>query len=317
MNQLLKKSGKIHAPKWNLQKIDLNIFSDPQRQCLPISEDTPITESCSYTKRLCTASVYFHALTSSTTLNEEEIRTLFVDFNQNVYLSLIDDTAHFISERDKDIERVHTEWTEQYGLPKCSLSKCAKAMRHCGRERRAQNMDSENEDELYSFYESLYDRVHHFIFHLFDIGMRVNSSSLTSTADSSDGDDESYGCSQDMLFAAEQDHIKTQQKQCNQSKDRIDGANTKFTIQTVREQQGVTLTDVLFNKLSEKEMLQKDTMQPVHAFLSEHAFDSECIELDLDDINDSNLCVVIPNQSVIDFIAEFIRGIQCMVSLST
>ena len=304
MNQLLKNNAKLHAPKWNPQKIDLNIFSDPQRECLPISEDTAITESCAYTKRLCTASMYFHALTSSTTLNEEEIKTLFVDFNQNVYLSLIDDTAHFISDHDKDIQRVHREWTELCGLPKCSVSKCAQTTRHHGRQRRAQIMDSENGDELYSFYESLYDRVHLFIFHLFDIGMRVNSSSLTPSAES-----------QDIQFAAERDHIKIQRKKCNLSVDRIDGANSKFTIQITSERQGLTLMDALFNKLSEKELVQKDNLQRVYEFVSGNAFDSECIQLDLDDMRDSNLCTVIQDQSVIDFIAKFIRGIQRMLHL--
>ena len=103
--------------------------------------------------------MYFHALKSSTSLNEEEKKALLVEFNEDIYQSVLDDTAHFIKVHENNIEKVHTEWTEHYGLPKCSVSECPHTARHYGRERREKKFEGERQDELYAFYESLFDRV--------------------------------------------------------------------------------------------------------------------------------------------------------------
>ena len=113
-------------------------------------------------------------------MDDDAKRALFLEFNEEVYRSVLDDTAHFIKEHEDDLERVRKEWTERYGLPKCSVSECAQTERHYGRGREDRKRESvgEEEDALYAFYESLYDRIHHYIFHLFDVGLRVEASSL-------------------------------------------------------------------------------------------------------------------------------------------
>lgn len=102
MSTLNHLSIFVHEAQSILQQIDLIIFVDPQRDCQSNSDDIPITESCTFTKRLCTASMYLHALKSSTTLSEEERNSLFVQFNEDIYQSLLDDTAHFSKQQETD-----------------------------------------------------------------------------------------------------------------------------------------------------------------------------------------------------------------------
>ena len=176
--------------------------------------------------------------------------------------------------------------------------------------------ENKSQDAVYSFYESLYDRVHHFIFHLFDIGMRVDAASLTVDKGGNEDDEkqtDSTGNEVDELFAAERDRIRSRREECNVDLDRLNDANNKFSIQTTNVKQGVTQTDALYNEL--KEMVSKEKLLRIQHFLDQHAFDSEGVELDLDDINDSNLTKVIQNQSVIESIKEFIRIIKCMISI--
>ena len=191
--------------------------------------------------------------------------------------------------------------------------------RHYGRGREDRKRESvgEEEDALYAFYESLYDRIHHYIFHLFEVGLRVEASSLTQSEGGGDEKEaESEGVAVDQWFAAERDHIKKRKKELNLDSERMDPENTKFTIQTVAEQQGLTLTDALFEELAENEKVHRETLQRLHLFSVQNAFDSDAVELDLENVADSNLCPLINSQSVAETMNNFIHSINCTLSLS-
>ena len=186
MNRLLSKTTKPHGTTSSLHKLpfDLNVFKEPKSECFKLSPaksgDIPITERCSRLTRLCAALRYIEALRASTKLDEASRKELAVDFSENVYGSVLDDVAHFVKEHDGDIQRVHSEWTELYGFAKCSVSDCVQTERHYGGGRRDRKRERESKEEsaLHAFYESVYDRVHHYIFHLYEVGLRVDVESL-------------------------------------------------------------------------------------------------------------------------------------------
>ena len=72
---------------------------------------------------------------------------------------------------------------------------------------------------------------------------------------------------------------------------------------------GVTLRDALFQKLSEKIKVQKEALHRMRAYFEENAFDSECIEMDIEDVVDSNIATFVKNQRAIETMADFIRRI--------
>ena len=150
-------------------------------ECKRRSDDIQITESCAFTERLCAASTYLDHIKQSTSLSDDDKKQLIVEFNEDLYRSVLDDVTHFVKEHEGDIKRVHSEWTELYGFAKCSVSECVQTERHYGggRRYRKRERESEEEDALYAFYESLYDRVHHYIFHLYDVGLRADAASLS------------------------------------------------------------------------------------------------------------------------------------------
>ena len=177
------------------------------------------------------------------------------------------------------------------------------------------NRKEEEEEALYAFYESVYDRIHHYIFHLFDIGLRVEASSLTlSEGGGDEKETESEGVAVDKLFAAEREHIKLRRKELNMVSERMNPENNKFTIQTVGEQQGRTLSDVLCQEISAK--LDTEIMQRVQLFLVENAFESDSIELDSQNVADSNLYPLIQSQSVFHSMTNTINSVKRMFSLS-
>ena len=316
-----KLSKVINAPTTNkkgyrlpstINNIDLKIFENPNdTKCSRHSDHIPITEQCAHTLRLCTASRYVDAIMSSK-LDEDMKRTLFVEFNEVVYDSVLEDTTHFVAEHSNDIQRVHDEWTQRYGMKKCSVSECTKTARHYGRGRREQQ--SKGQDAVHSFYRSLYDRVHHYIFHLFDIGLRVDMSSFALNAGGDDEKErESKGVTVDEFFAAERDQIQSQRDEANMDLDRFDEENNKFTIQMVAAMEGaVTLMDALFKKLAGNQVIRNEAVQRLSHFVDDNSFDSECIEMDIEDLKDSNICTQIQSQIAIEMMADFIRTTKCM-----
>ena len=98
--------------------------------------------------RLCGAMRYFDAITASK-LDDEEKMTLFVEFNEVVYRSVIDVTAHFIKEHCNDLKRIWKEWNEKYGLKKCSVWDCIKMERqYVSRWNEMEKTEKEKEEEI-------------------------------------------------------------------------------------------------------------------------------------------------------------------------
>ena len=295
---------------------DMNLFKEPTAECNRNSDDIPITERCSRLKRLCTATKYSNTLRTNPTLKDDEKRSLFMEFNEDVYHSLIDDFTHLIQEHDRNIDRIHTEWTELYQVPKCSVSECARTKRHYARERSAKKESNIKEhDAMYSFYESVYDSVHYYIFHLFEVGLRVDASSLSVSEDGDEKQDmESGRASVDKRFTAERDLIKSRSRECTLDFHRFKNANNKYTIQSarIREKQGITLTDALFQTLIKNEKVEKESLQSIRHYSVQNAFDSDALEHDLEKTADSNLYTVIQNQSTTNEMSKFIQSVNRM-----
>lgn len=298
-------------------QIDLSIFKDVSSHCARHSDEVPITESCEHTKRLCTASRYFHILSTSTTFNEEDKMNLFMEFNHEVYQLMLDDIIHFVKEHKNDIKRVHFEWTELYRLPKCSISHCAQTVRHYGREKRQKEIEILESNASHEFYESAYDRIHNFIFHLFDIGMRVDPSSLTlSEDDEVENQTNLVGVAVDKWFTAERKSIRLRREECKLDFDRFEGANNKYTMQMMSEKEnGITLMHAMFQKLSEVTNAKRETLRRIRGYFEENSFESECIEMDIEDVADSNISNFLQNQATVQIMADFLKSAKCMLNL--
>jgi len=305
-----------------IENVDLEIFKNEESRCIKAkNEYSVITEHCSHCKRLCAASRYFEVLSGSA-VEDKEKKAVFVEFMDTVYHSVIDDTAHFIKEHSEDLERIQSEWTEKYGFAKCSVSKCAKSGRHYQRGRRETangNKRVNDGDALYDFYESLMDRVHNFMFHLFEIGLRVNTESLMEEIGGDQKEDVLDGVTVDALFAAERDQIRMKRKECKLDLERLDAENNKFTIsQSATTETKVTLMDVLFDRVLRDKETTKNMVIRCRQFLDQNSYDSDALEWDIEDERDSNICSVIESQFkfAVDSMKTFIRSTKCRHSLS-
>ena len=297
-----------------------SIYKNPNSDCSDASNDIPITDRCPALKRLCTASLHFDAV-NSYKIEDALKKSLWVEFNEEVYPNVVEDTIHLVRKHGNDIQQIQREWMERYGFPKCTISECTKTVRHYGRERRERANESNNgeEDAMYEFHQSLHDRVHNFVFHLFDIGMRVHTPSIGQGADDEEEKDANLeGVAVDKWFAMERDHIKKRKQELNMTSERMDPLNNKYTIQMILGNKGkVTLMDALFLKLSEKMKNQKEALRRIRDYFEDNSFDSECIEMDIEDVADSNISTFVETEAVVQTMCDFIRPISCMYNLSS
>lgn len=314
MNRMIKQNRSFKLKKWSLNtnQLDLSVLKDSKSECTPHSDDVPITERCSYTKRLCTASMYFGVVSQSTTLSDEDKASLLVQFNEEAYQSMLEDTNHFIKEHENDISKVQKEWIELYGFPKCTVSECAQTARHYQRgetDTRQKTADT-HDDALYAFYQSLYDRLHHYIFHLFEVGMRVDASLLTST--------KLHDVAADEQFAAEIQAIQMQQKALAIATERFNTNSNKFTMQLVAAKDGdITLMDAMLEKMNKITRIRNETVRRLKNYFGDNLYDSECIEMDIEDFRDSNICLYPLEQSfaVAETMREFMWTTKRMLHL--
>ena len=313
--KLSKSIGSNRIPS-NLGGIDLNVFEDRNTECDTPSNDALLTESCAVLKRLCAASRYSDVLDTAK-MDESEKKAVFVGFNEDVYDLIVEDTAHLVQEHSDDLQRIHREWTEKYGFPKCTVSECAKSTRHYGRgrgENSKENMKGQQEDDaLYSFYQSIYDRVHNFVAHLYDIGLRVDESKLLENVGGDEKEKDSAELSVDKLFAAERDQIRLQREQGNLHSDRMEDAVNKFTIQIAQAiKGGMTLMDAVFDGLNKNGCLSNENLQRFIEYFRQNEYDSDGVEMDLREAMDSNIYEVIKDHRALEWISAFIRNKNCM-----
>ena len=305
-----------------IKDIDLEIFKDEISKCRrlkcikPKNEDDVITELCTHCKRLCIPSKYYDVL-CGTKLDEEKKKELLVEFMETVYDSVLDDTAHFIKGHEADLQRVWSEWTELYGFAKCTASKCVKSARHYGRgkrNRQKEKMSDNDENALFTFYQSIFDRFHNYLAHLYQIGLRVDTETLFKKGNDEKEDGDLKGMTVDTVFAAERDHIKSTKKESELDFDRFDGENNKFTIQTIENNTECTMTDALFDKLEESADIEHEKVQRLKEYLDRNQFDSDGVVADLEDVKDSNIGSSVQNSSVMDTMTALIRSIECMLN---
>ena len=306
-------SNKISS---TLNGIDLNVFKDRNTECKPPPNKTLLTESCPVLKRLCASSRYFDVMNTSK-LDENEKKLLFVEFNEDIYDLVVDDTTHLVQTHSEDVQHINSEWTEKYGFPKCTVSERTKSTRHYGRGRRetvkGNEQDDNDDDALYSFYESIYDRVHNFVAHLYDVGLRVDKEALLKKVNGGQKEDVSGNLLVDKYFEAERDHVRLMRVQCNLDLDRLEDAINKYTIQSAElKKGGMTLMDALFEALRVNENVSKETLRRIVDYILQNHYDSDGIEMDLEDNTDCNLHLLLNDRLAVDSMASVIRTKNCM-----
>eukprot|EP01084_Bolivina_argentea_P205253 350678_1 len=175
---------------WIFQKVNLyctdDIFTCAKQTCLKM--DIPsdkIIANCLCLKRISVGLEYYKILCNQQTTNivssqyhQRSGKQKFAEFCIETYRCFLDDFIHILKHHNNHLKQIATELIDEYGFESCDIIKCNQMKRHY---RINSNDNHLVEDPYYAFYEQCYDRLHHFIFHLYDIGARVDKQFATRT----------------------------------------------------------------------------------------------------------------------------------------
>eukprot|EP01084_Bolivina_argentea_P316409 548448_1 len=159
----LNKNTEHVYSKWSNLQSQMQIFSVNANKCFRRNKNknAVVIEDCSALHRLICALKYY------STVNNED----FTAFCSNVYKTALDDHIHFMTYHSKQIEQIN----QLIKNPDdgCLIDKCNVLKRHYDSERNNRIQETVN-----SFYCDLFDQFHHFLYHLFDIGIRIKRADI-------------------------------------------------------------------------------------------------------------------------------------------
>eukprot|EP01084_Bolivina_argentea_P174511 302294_1 len=104
----------------------------------------------------------------------------FISFIINEYALCLDDYIHLIYKHSNTLDEISNSLATEHGFVKCDLNKCKWTQRHYNNRRRSnfpsnfQESNDFSDDEQYNFYIKLFDTIHFYLFHLEDLGLRLN-----------------------------------------------------------------------------------------------------------------------------------------------
>eukprot|EP01083_Nonionella_stella_P055837 147206_1 len=245
-------------------------FESDSRMCIKRGDTSSIIDNCDCLQRMRVAMKHFNLLSDDDS-NRDENKEIFLSFCDEVYKNqhLLDDYCHVIKEHSNDLNQIKDELIDKYQFDACDVNQCHKVKRYYGRrkqqrqEEKTEN-DALDDDNAYRFYVDLFDQLHHFIYHLYDVGLRTE---VVQNEPDDDGKEIDLS-SIDRAFAERIQIISQKTEQCPDD-DRFRSFNNKYTLQTQVDE---PKHQVISSLLQEKTFLDR-----MYKFLSDNNKNALCL----------------------------------------
>ena len=274
---------------------------------------------CILLRRMTTALQYYQDLKAKDILSNNDE---FIYFCKNVYVECLNDYQHIISTHSQHIDAIYEQIIDLFGY--CDHSKCQSLTRHYdARRNTTKDLDAQS-----TFYCEIFDSIHHWMYHLYDCGMRINKNCIEIKVDKN-SDDNAYEDDQyiDKIFAEINKEISTKRDKFNVHSDRfgrfnqkadkfklnvgkLNDYNANISYQPHFEDGGSTFIGALFHNLTISKVSTK-TKSKLQRFLTNEEYDTETI---IDDVKDHqygigsniiNACK--PDKHLINSISDYIE----------
>ena len=294
------------------QSMDLSICQTTHCQCFGKG-----INKCSHLQRMLRAIKYYKLLDSTQTTSD--INEILVSFYFDIYKELINDYQHIISTHCQQHEAIYDEIISNKEYGACDYEKCKCLNRYYNPMRATVNSPSIDYKAL--FFSELLDSAHHWIYHLYDCGMRVRKGVITENKTEKDDEDDIQHI--DKEFGRIKKEIKTRREAINVNLNRFTHGNNKYKINVNNNdnntsksvQDGITSIDSLFHHL-DKDNVKNESMDKLHDLVKIENYDTDALGDDVIDSDDiyqqqSNVLNTISNDDnctkiVISFLEELL-----------
>eukprot|EP01084_Bolivina_argentea_P047659 87841_1 len=277
-------------------------------------------DGCSHLNRILHGLKYYLSLS-----NEDD----FTRFCKEVYQCILDDYIHVITIHSNQLSEIHEQLITDKQFSECNVNKCAVVQRHYHRRLNRKRNNTNNlrqlQDPQSKFYADIFDAVHHYFFHLFDLGLRIkkktNEEIEMESHDYADSNNK-YKCI-DYEFSRTQQIIAQKQNALGLEINEID--NNKFNMQTTvtsavninnNENNGDnTFIDLLFEYIIKRKLFQDNVKHRLYEMMSAEQYDTDSIIDDYYDYisiysTESNIHNTLNNGELSSLIKQFIKNTE-------
>ena len=222
-------------------------------------------------------------------LNNDNMDKLMY-FCDTVYPHLVSDYQHILQTHGDQLEEINKQIIQHKDFGDCNHSQCKLIRRHC-RTRDDHNFDN-MEDVKLKFYCEVFDSIHHWLYHLFQTGMRTKKSIL------SDSDDDIMENNQseyvDQQFRRIRENIVASREKLDIDTDRFNDENNKFTMKVEQQNyfeddsDGKTFIDTLFENFRVMN-IDQEIQQKLEIFLQNERYDTDALIEDIMQLKETQL----------------------------
>eukprot|EP01084_Bolivina_argentea_P093074 167414_1 len=187
-----------------------------------------VEKRCQPVERIINILKYYSLLDIN---NNEHDKQQLTKFCLESHKSLLDDYIHVITKHNnaKDLKTIFNILSDHENYIACNLVNCSSCFRHWSNEEN--NNEEQQSSKEFIFYRDIMDQIHCYVFHLYDVGLRIEiNDEIKIDYDISDTDNKYF----DSVFAHICDVIK-QKKNMLKSLSKLDNcrfAKKKFKIDT-------------------------------------------------------------------------------------
>eukprot|EP01084_Bolivina_argentea_P088413 159626_1 len=255
-------------------------------------------------QRVIIALKYYHSLA----LDDQHYQDKLLRYCQEINQSLLDDYTHIVTKHQKQLAETYRIMVNKYNMNQCKLADCLSVRRHY-RNRAIRNSHQVNQpnndtesEQYFLFYQDLFDGIHCYFYHLYDIGLRVQLDDIKHDVGNDDFD---------AVFASTQSIIKAKQSALGKFDFRR-YKNNRFELNVVTHK--MIDEDTCERHLTETPLF----MDGIHQFvqdehgvciLYEQDYDTDAFEMDVfhTEPHNSNFAQLINDENQFQAIQQYIH----------
>ena len=229
------------------------------------------------------------------------------EYLQILYGNYLNDIIHIIDSHDNEVDLyfMNKELFAHKHFIGCSVNNCMISDRHCGivdgKNGQIDIVVDDDESGIYYFHQQLFDTMHYFIGHIFEMGLREKPGD-----DSDDGDDDEIDDDDskqdkwnlfDVKFKKQRNRISAIKKDLARFTKKGEEEISKFIVQSLNVTDSDTFLDGFYKYIGDSD--DKNEIKALQQYLNDQDYDSEAVQQDIcnDDDNQSQSNILLPVQS--------------------
>ena len=286
-------------------------------------------KQCDYLQRMLDALKYYRLLKMDNDDPSTNTNEVFISFCNTAYTQLLNDYQHIIATHEPHLEELNNQILNDDNYGKCKYSECNLSRRSNDNSIRKpshqqsiadQTGEINKIDPKFVFYREILDSMHYYLWHLFEVGMRINSKDLVET----DQENEIEGTQHmDKRFATIADHVRNKRtKRRDSTRFGDDNTNNKFKLNVTDKKHDnssndakATFLDILCDGMT-KTQIDDEICKRFTEYVKDQHFDTDAMNEDvMEHQTGSNVISEIGDQKFAKYIIDAIEDHNSMHSV--